>query len=117
MTSGACAAQKATESAIIRRFSSSETPSTSRTCRSQLLPTIVIAGAFALDQGLHPVIVLGGDVAATGHSEGGDLGVLQFQIADVRESKPRPWGWKADSLPRYSQIPTSSSRVVMSSLS
>ena len=42
-------------------------------------------GRARADQGLHPLIVLGGDVAAPGHAEGGDLGVLQIQVAHRAE--------------------------------
>ena len=41
----------------------------------------MIAGVPALDQRLHPLIVLGGDVSAPGHAEGGDFRVLQIQVA------------------------------------
>ena len=37
------------------------------------------------DQGLHSLVVLGGDVAAPGHAEGGDLRVLQGKVADRLE--------------------------------
>ena len=57
------------------------------------------------DQGLHPVVVLGGDVAAPGHAEGRDPGVLQRELADGIESRRRPWGWKADSPLRCSRPP------------
>ena len=38
-----------------------------------------------VDQGLHADVVLGGDVAAPGHAEGGDPGVLQLEVADRAE--------------------------------
>ena len=42
-------------------------------------------GRARADQGLHPLIVLGGDVAAPGHPEGRDFRVLQIQVADRAE--------------------------------
>ncbi len=39
------------------------------------------------DQGLHPGIVLGGDVAAAGHPEGGDLAVRQVEVARGAEER------------------------------
>ena len=42
-------------------------------------------GGARADQGLHPLVVLGGDIAAPGHPEGGNLRVLQIQIADRAE--------------------------------
>ena len=85
MTSGTLAARKATESAIIRRFSSSETLRTSRAWKSQLLPTTVTAGVRGVDQGAHPGVVLGRDPLAPGHPEGGDPGVLEVEVADLAE--------------------------------
>ena len=38
-----------------------------------------------VDQGLHPDVVLGRDVAPPGHAEGGDPGVLQVEVADRAE--------------------------------
>ena len=68
-----------------RRFSSSVVPSTSRTCRSQVLPTMVTTGVCGVEQRLEAGVVLGGAVLAPRHAEGGDLGVLQRQLADLLE--------------------------------
>ena len=42
-------------------------------------------GGLGVDQGFHADIVLGGDVAPTGHAEGDDLGLAQRKVADRPE--------------------------------
>ncbi len=54
--------------------------STSRTCRSQVLPKIVITGALAWINSRHLRVILRLGVGAHGRAEGGDAGVLQVQL-------------------------------------
>ena len=69
--------RKATESAIIARFSSGSTRVTFSRCSDQVLPTSVQTGGEAVGQHPQRRVVRRRDVAAAGHAEGGDLGVVE----------------------------------------
>ena len=78
---GPATLQYATESAIIRRFSSSVVPSTLVTCKSHVLPTMVTTGVSASSSAFRHGVVLRRRVLPPGHAEGDDLRVLQGQLA------------------------------------
>ncbi len=73
----ALAAQEATESAIIRRFSSGSTRVTFSRCSDQVLPTSVHTRREAVGEHPQRLVVRGRHVLAPGHPEGRDLGVLE----------------------------------------
>ena len=91
------ARQKATESAIIARFSSRETFVTFSRCSAQVLPTSVDHRRKALDQGAQSGVVLDRGVAAAGHTEGADRRLLQLQLGEQTEQLDllRVGAWEA----------------------
>ena len=86
-TARACrsAARNATESAIIARFSSRDVRTTFSTCRTLVLPTIVVTGAKHSASVRRPGVLGRGDVAPAGHPEGGDRRPLERLALEQRE--------------------------------
>ena len=100
--SRACPAptRKATDSAIMRRFSSRSTRTTFSRCSPQVLPTSVQTGAKQSASTRSAGVLLGRGVAPAGHAEGGDLGVGEALAARAARTARAPSGSRTGSRPR-----------------
>ena len=100
--SPACPAptRNATESAIIRRFSSRSTRTTFSRCSDQVLPTSVHTGAKQSARIRSAGIGVRGHVAAAGHAEGAHLGVGEVLARRAARTARAPSGSSSESRPR-----------------
>ena len=77
--------RKATDSAIMARFSARSTRTTFSRCRPHVLPTIVHTGAKHAGEHAQALVLGGRHAAPARHAEGGDVGVLEALLGEQLE--------------------------------
>ena len=104
--------RNATESAIMRRFSSRSTRTTFSRCSSHVLPTSVQTGAKRAGEQLQRrVVLVGAHVAPPRHAEGGDLAPWRSVSRASSSKSSASLGFEAGKPASISGTPSSSSSM------